>query len=159
MNGRKRTDVSQRKVEMVDDSTPDVDADGVEDEFRQLDVCHVQRLEASVKRQKFCLSLHRMKNTYSAIADERGSLSCSSGCTGVTMGRYGDVGDSALEGSSLSGLVSDVASSVPFNTSSCAANQVCMEDKCETRASARNAEDVQHCDTSLRGRRRCESKE
>ncbi len=44
--------MSQRKVEMVDDTTPDVDADGVENEFRQLHVCPMQRLDTSVEVSK-----------------------------------------------------------------------------------------------------------
>ena len=71
-------------------------------------------------------SVHSVtKITDSAIAEDSGSFSGSSGCTGATTGRYGDVGDNALVGSRRSGLVADIASSGElFRASSWVANQV-----------------------------------
>ena len=41
--------MSQSKIEVVDDATSDVDADGVDDELCQLHIRHMQRLETPVE--------------------------------------------------------------------------------------------------------------
>ena len=64
-------------------------------------------------------------NTYSAMAEERGSLSRSSGSRGDKLGRYGVYGVTALTGSNFRGVVGDKADSgADFRASSSAANHV-----------------------------------